>query len=85
MEDKSTNHDFLVYAEQQLEAHIEELNKTYEGREMPSNEEKSKAFETRFNMFTAQLNEKSKELCIEPESEKIIEEYQQKFKERLPK
>ncbi len=84
MENKSTRHDFLVYAEQQLEAHTAELKTNFEGRGMSSGEEKTKAFDISFNMFTAQLEQKSKELNIEEDSKKIIKEYQQKFRERLP-
>ncbi|MDQ6763118.1 MAG: hypothetical protein M3015_10900 [Bacteroidota bacterium] len=84
MEDKVNKHTFLEFAEQQLEEHIAELNTQYEGRSMDSDEEKKTAIETHFNMFTAELEEKSKELGDEENDKQTIKDYQEKFKKALP-
>ncbi|MEO6289189.1 MAG: hypothetical protein ABIO76_04685 [Ginsengibacter sp.] len=83
MEDKLNNHKFLEFAEQRLEEHIAELNTHYEGRTMPDNDEKKTAFNKHFNMFTAELEEKTKELGIEETNKKTIEEYREKFRNSL--
>ncbi len=84
MEDKVNKHTLIEFAEQQLEEHIAELNTHYEGRSMDSEEEKKQAIETHFNMFTAELQEKSKELGDEESDKQTIKEYQDKFKKALP-
>lgn len=84
MENKVDKHALLEFAEQQLEEHIAELNTHYEGREMASADEKKAAFETHFKMFTAELEEKSKELGDEENNKNVIKEYQEKFTKALP-
>lgn len=84
MEDKVNKHNLLVFAEQRLDEHIAELNTHYEGRTMASDDEKKKAFETHYNMFTAELEEKSKELGDEENDEQVIKDYQEKFRKALP-
>ncbi len=84
MENKVNKHTLLEFAEQRLEEHIAELNTHYEGRTMASEDEKKQAFETHFNMFTAELEEKSKELGDEENDKQTIKEYQEKFKKALP-
>ncbi len=84
MENKVDKHALLEFAEQRLDEHIAELNTHYEGREMASDDEKKKAFETHFNMFTAELEEKSKELGNEEDSKQVIKDYQEKFRKALP-
>ncbi len=84
MEEKLKKHTFIEFAEQQLKEHIAELNTQYQGRSMDSNEEKKTAIETHFNMFTAELEEKSKELGNEENDKQTIKEYQEKFKKALP-
>lgn len=84
MENKVDNHALLEFAEQRLDEHIAELNTHYEGREMASDDEKKNAFETHFNMFTAELGEKSKELGNEEDSKQVIKDYQEKFRKALP-
>ncbi len=84
MENKLNRHNFLEFAEQRLEEHIAELKTHYEGRDMSNNDEKKTAFEKHFNMFTAELEEKSKELGDEETNKKLIAEYQEKFKKSLP-
>ena len=51
---------------------------------MASDDEKKKAFETHYNMFTAELEEKSKELGDEENAEQVINDYQEKFRKALP-
>ncbi|MEO6220674.1 MAG: hypothetical protein ABIO81_09625 [Ginsengibacter sp.] len=84
MENNLNKHKFLEFAEQQLEKHIAELNTNYKDRTMPADDEKDKAIERHLNMFTAELEEKSKELNEEENSKQIIKEYQEKFKNSLP-
>lgn len=84
MENKVNKHTLLEFAERQLEEHIAELNTHYQGRSMDSDEEKKQAVETHFNMFTAELEEKSKELGDEENDKQTIKEYQEKFKKALP-
>ena len=84
MENKVNKHALLEFAEQRLEGHIAELNIHYKGRAMASNDEKKKAFETHYNMFTAELEEKSKELGDEENDEQVIKDYQEKFRKALP-
>ncbi len=84
MEDKVNKHNLLVFAEQRLDEHISELNTHYEGRTMASDDEKKKAFETHYNMFTAELEEKSKELGDEENNEQVIKDYQERFRKALP-
>ncbi|MEP6583138.1 MAG: hypothetical protein ABJA90_02675 [Ginsengibacter sp.] len=81
MENKVNQHNILEFAEQRLEEHMAELNTHYEGREMGSNDEKKKAFETHLNMFTAELTEKCKELGDEKGSQQVVADYQRKFNE----
>ncbi len=83
MENKVNKHALLEFAEQQLEEHIAELNTHYEGREMDSNDEKKAAFDTHLKMFTAELEEKSKELGDEENNKNVIKEYQEKFTKAL--
>ncbi len=84
MEDKVNKHALLEFAEQRLDEHIAELNTHYEGRAMASDDEKKKAFETHYNMFTAELEEKSKELGDEENDKQVIKDYQEKFRKALP-
>lgn len=84
MEDKVRNHTLIEFAEQRLKEHIAELNTQYQGRTMDSNDEKKQAIETHFNMFTAELEEKCKELGDEESDKQTIEEYQEEFKKALP-
>ncbi len=84
MEKKNSNHDLREFAEQRLKEHIEELNTHYQGKTMPSKDEKTKAFETHYNMFSAELEEKNKELGDDKANEHTIKEYLQKFKKDLP-
>lgn len=84
MENKVDKHNLLEFAEQRLEEHITELKTHYEGRELAPDDEKKKAFETHYNMFTAELREKSKELGDEENDKQTIKEYQEKFKKALP-
>ena len=84
MEDKVKKHTFLEFAEQQLEEHIAELNTHYQGRSMDSDDEKKQAIETHFKMFTAELEEKSKELGNNENDKQTITEYQEKFKQAQP-
>ncbi len=84
MESKISNHDLIEFAEQRLEEHIAELNAHYQGREMASDDEKKKAIDTHFNMFKAELEEKSKELGNGQEHTAIIKEYEKKFRQALP-
>ena len=84
MENKTSDHDLIEFAEQRLKEHIAELNTHYEGREMPSNDEKKKAIDIHFNMFKAELEEKSKELNVEGDDRKIIKDYEEKFKQAIP-
>ena len=72
MENKVNKHALLEFAEQRLEEHIAELNTHYQGRSMASEDEKKEAFDTHFNMFTAELEEKSKELGDEENNKQTI-------------
>lgn len=83
MENKVDKHNLLEFAEQRLEEHVAELNTHYEGRSMPSNDEKKTAFETHLNMFKAELEEKSKELGDEENNKELIKDYLEKFKNAL--
>ncbi|MEO8569331.1 MAG: hypothetical protein ABI419_09345 [Ginsengibacter sp.] len=83
MENKVDKHHLLEFAEQRLEEHIAELKTQYMGREMPSEDEKKNAFEKHLNMFTAELEEKSKELGDEQNDKQTIKDYQEKFKKSL--
>lgn len=84
MENKLDNHTIVAYAEQQLAEHIAELKTQYEGREMPSNDEKKEAFEKHCKMFRAELEEKFKELGYEEKGQDIIKEYIEKYNKALP-
>ncbi len=84
MENKVDKHNLMEFAEQRLEEHISELNTHYEEREMASEDEKKEAFTTHFNMFTAELKEKSKELGDEENDKQVIKNYQEKFNKALP-
>lgn len=84
MEEKLRKHTLVEFAEQQLKEHIAELNTQYQGRSMDSDEEKKTAIDTHFNMFTAELEEKSKELGNEENDKQTITDYQEKFKKALP-
>lgn len=84
MEEKLRKHTLVEFAEQQLKEHIAELNTQYQGRSMDSDEEKKTAIDTHFNMYTAELKEKSKELGNEENDKQTIKEYQEKFKKALP-
>ncbi len=83
MENKVNKHNLLEFAEQRLEEHLAELHTHYEGKSMPSNDEKKTAFDTHLNMFKAELEEKSKELGDEENNKQVIKEYQEKFKNAL--
>jgi adenosine deaminase len=84
MNEELVTHTFIEFAEQKLEEHIAELKTHYEGKVMPDKEEKESAYKKHFNMFTAELNEKFKELGEEEIVWKELEAYQQKFKNSLP-
>lgn len=83
MENKLNKHQFIEFAERQLEEHVAELNTQYEGRTMANEDEKKTAYEKHFKMFTAELEQKSKELGEEEDSTNTIREYQEKFKRSL--
>ena len=59
MENKTSDHDLIEFAEQRLKEHIAELNTHYEGREMPSNDERKK-------QLTYTL------ICLKPNSKKKV-------------
>ncbi len=80
MEDKIANHQFIEFAERRLEEHLAELNTRYQGREMANEDERKIAYDRHFKMFTAELEEKSKELGAEADVEDTIKKYQNKFK-----
>lgn len=84
MNEKLSTHTFIEFAEQKLEEHIAELKTHYEGKVMPDKEEKESAYKKHFNMFTAELTEKFKELGEDENVHKELQNYQQKFKSSLP-
>ena len=84
MNQKLSTHTFIEFAEQKLEEHIAELKTQYEGKVMPDKDERKSAYEKHFNMFTAELTEKYKELGEDEKIHKELEDYQQKFQNSLP-
>lgn len=83
MKERLSTHTFTEFAEQKLEEHLAELNTHYEGKVMPSNDEREQAYEKHFGTFTAELKEKIKELGEEEKDHAEVKRYQEKFREAL--